>query len=197
MMKYYFQTSFYLVIITIFLTCGKEQKTTEDERIGESLQAFQTFQKDLQTTLKNAVAKGGAHGAVSLCKIQSPQMEAKVSKGSISVKRVALKIRNPEHAPDAWERSVLYKWKAKIDQRQQITIATLETPEGNMRVMQPIFIKNGLCLQCHGNQQQIQPATKEILQRLYPQDTAVGYKMNELRGAFSAVWTKKVEAGKK
>ncbi len=195
-MKYCFKICLCLVLTLGFLACGKKQNTTEDERIGESLQAFQTFQKDLQATLKNAVAKGGAHGAISLCKIQSPQLESKVSKGSLAVKRVSLKARNSEHAPDAWERSVMYKWQAKLSQRQKITIATLETPEGNMRVMQPILIKNGLCLQCHGNKQQIQPATQEILQKLYPNDTAVGYKMHDLRGAFSAVWTKKAETKK-
>jgi hypothetical protein len=42
-----------------------------------------------------------------------------------------------------------------------------------------------MCLQCHGiKNEDINPETSSILKKLYPNDKAIGYKENDLRGLF-------------
>ena len=45
------------------------------------------------------------------------------------------------------------------------------------------IITNELCMQCHGQTgQQISPGTLAKITALYPNDKAVNYKVNQLRG---------------
>jgi mono/diheme cytochrome c family protein len=47
------------------------------------------------------------------------------------------------------------------------------------------IVTNGMCLQCHGEAgSQISAATLALIERLYPEDKATGYGVNELRGLF-------------
>jgi hypothetical protein len=41
------------------------------------------------------------------------------------------------------------------------------------------------CLACHGDPEAIDPQVKRLLAERYPDDTAVGYKPGDLRGAVS------------
>lgn len=183
------------IIILIFLisiaTCSESNQETTDERVYKSLEVFKNFQENLQNELKAGIEKGGVHGAVSFCKIKSSELETKAGLEGMTVKRISDKPRNPDHSPDDWEISVLQSWKAKLDNREKITIASTTTPDGKFRVMQPILIKNSMCLSCHGDPKTMQPPTLEILNKLYPKDKAKGYAMHDLRGAFSATWMSK------
>ena len=47
------------------------------------------------------------------------------------------------------------------------------------------IVTNGLCLQCHGRPGvELQAETQAALRARYPDDQAVGYGVNELRGIF-------------
>lgn len=46
----------------------------------------------------------------------------------------------------------------------------------------------GVCLACHGSD--IAPEVKAAIAAAYPQDQATGFKMGQLRGAFSIRWEK-------
>ena len=41
---------------------------------------------------------------------------------------------------------------------------------------------NSMCLQCHGSEKDIKPATLAKIKSLYPNDKAIGYQENEMRG---------------
>ena len=45
------------------------------------------------------------------------------------------------------------------------------------------IVTNEMCIKCHGDKgETIEPATFAKIQKLYPADKALGYKVNELRG---------------
>ena len=49
----------------------------------------------------------------------------------------------------------------------------------------PIVLNNELCLKCHGEPgRDIAPENAAVIQRLYPQDEATGFKLGQLRGAW-------------
>lgn len=39
-----------------------------------------------------------------------------------------------------------------------------------------------MCLQCHGSEKDIKPETLAKIKSLYPNDKAIGYQENEMRG---------------
>lgn len=84
----------------------------------------------------------------------------------------------------------MWNYFASIQQNEKLH-DTLIHVEENMIYYKPILTAMPACLQCHGNEEQIEPETWKKIQALYPEDKATGYGLNELRG----MW--KIEFGKK
>ncbi len=77
----------------------------------------------------------------------------------------------------------------QFEQRKQKgeDIATLEyyeTTQAGFRYMKAIPTK-GLCLTCHGKT--LAEPVKATLAELYPEDKATGFKVGDIRGAFSII----------
>jgi len=52
------------------------------------------------------------------------------------------------------------------------------------------IVTNKMCMQCHGNpEMDIDTKTFEIIKKRYPDDKAIGYTINELRG----IWVIEME----
>lgn len=101
-----------------------------------------------------------------------------------SVRRTALKIRNPENIADALDQKIIKAYEERIADKTFLpTDITVVQNNEMTRVYKPLIIQ-GVCLKCHGNDisQEIQ---KEI-QRNYPKDQAIGYKIGALRGVIVA-----------
>ncbi|HAJ92017.1 MAG TPA: hypothetical protein DCO71_05280, partial [Gammaproteobacteria bacterium] len=104
-----------------------------------------------------------------------------------NVGRTSLKVRNPANAPDAWERSVLESFEKRKDAGEdpvKMEYYEVVRQEGvkELRYMKAIPTAK-LCLACHG--ENIDSITRTRLEKLYPDDQAMGYKAGDIRGAFS------------
>ena len=105
-----------------------------------------------------------------------------------------LKNRNPRNAPDAWERQVLQQWERDLQAGKPIgEVAQWRTERGQRvyRYMRPITVAMPLCLECHGDPKAIKPEVRRLIRQNYPNDKATGYKLGDLRGAFSITITPK------
>ena len=167
------------LVSVLFLQCSPD--SSEKKLLGK----FDEFQKGLQSRLQKAVKSRGFAGAIDTCKSASPEMEKEMSTGLI-VRRVSDKPRNPMHIPDAFEAEVLAQWKAQISEGKKPAVYSKKTSAG-FRVMKPIMIGAPLCLKCHGGPSELDKDAQAKLAELYPDDKATGYKMGELRGAFSGI----------
>ena len=138
----------------------------------------------LTTELSAALAKGGPDQAVRVCGDVAQRISNETAKSEgFTVRRTALRTRNPVNAPDAWERSVLEGWEAKGESADHT--AVVDEPGGRaFRFLRPIRLRP-LCVQCHGGPQQIPEAVKVALRQRYPEDQAVGFREGDLRGAIS------------
>jgi hypothetical protein len=75
-------------------------------------------------------------------------------------------------------------FKKKIASREEYS-PIVENEHGIISFYAPITT-NAICLQCHGKlNQQITAETLTMLQVLYPEDKAIGYGENEVRGIWS------------
>lgn len=161
-----------------------------EARIAGSRAVAKAFGEDLRTQLVAALKSDGPLAAIEVCNVTAPQIAADQSRDSgWSVGRTSLRLRNPENAPDAWERGVLESFEArkaagedpKTLERWEVT----ESGEGRVfRYMKAIPTAEP-CLACHGGD--LKPAVAAKLDELYPEDRARGFAIGDIRGAFTIV----------
>lgn len=154
------------------------------EARGVALDFGQTLQKQLQTSMMTV----GPSSSIRMCNSQAPAIAAQLSQHSQwNVRRTSTKNRNPNNAADAWESQILATFQDKLD--RGAPLENLEHGEVQIingkksyRYMKAIGIKEP-CLNCHGAH--ISGEVSGVIKGFYPQDKATGYKIGELRGAFS------------
>ncbi|MGE0700426.1 MAG: DUF3365 domain-containing protein [Hyphomicrobiaceae bacterium] len=159
--------------------------------LEDARQVVKLFKDRLKGELSTAIRTDGAANAISLCQTVSPDISTELGDASgFEVVRTSLRLRNPENAPGAWELEVLRSFEqqatAGSDPDKLEQYAEEVTPEGDRlwRYMRGIAVGD-VCLSCHGTE--IKADVKSELVRYYPDDKATGYKLGELRGAFSLV----------
>ena len=148
----------------------------------------------LQTKLKEALAADGPIAAVQVCKTIAPEIANEQSKAAgMTIRRTALKVRNPDNAPDALERKVLEDFTARLAAGADAnTLEHIEEITGDgkttVRYFKAIPTAAAPCLVCHGSA--VSGELKETIDKLYPNDQATGFKEGDLRGAFSVTMEK-------
>lgn len=163
----------------------------ESERLERAQTAASAFGAALKAELTQAMESGGPVAAIEVCKDRAPAIAEAVSlEQDVDLYRVSLKNRNPENAPNAWQREVLLAFEqrqaAGEDAAAMTWHATVETPSGNeFRYMQAIPT-GGLCLACHGGT--LAPEVAQKISELYVNDQATGFSPGDVRGAFVVVY---------
>lgn len=180
-----------LAVLSIMtFTISPVQADALDERAAASQAAVQAFGTQLQGELMSAMQDEGPVQAIAVCRDRAPAIAADLSaETGWHIGRTSLKIRNPDNAPDDWERAVLEDFDAQ--RSAGVPAADLvhyeivrEGDEQVFRFMRAIPTA-GLCLSCHGST----PVgdVKHALEQFYPDDQATGYSEGEVRGAFTVI----------
>lgn len=155
----------------------------------EALGAIKGLVGNLKKELQAAMKDGGPVKAIEVCKTVAPSIaETKSKEHNLSIRRTALKFRNPDNAPDDFERATMEAFIADIkagkDAKTLERAEIVKTDDGEVfRYMKAIPMGEKPCVVCHGGD--IKPKVKAEIDKRYPDDTAVGFKPGELRGAFS------------
>lgn len=141
------------------------------------------FAAQLLGTVRQAIADGGPGAAVQACHALAPQIASEHSRQAWQIGRTSLKVRNPDNAPDAWERRVLHDFAAAAASGTPVAqLRHAEEVDGQYRYMQAIAVGEP-CLACHGAT--IRTEVENAIDQYYPHDQARGYQLGELRGAFT------------
>jgi mono/diheme cytochrome c family protein len=136
----------------------------------------------LGSNLLQAINTKGTEGAVSFCSTKAIPLTDSMSVAlNAQVRRVSDKNRNPDNKANEAELAYIMSAKSAIAQGEKPQ-AQLIT-EGNKMLGYYPIITGQMCLQCHGEPEtEILPNTLAKIQTLYPEDMAVGYNIDELRG---------------
>lgn len=171
-----------LLSLTAFsVNAGEDQASLKQEAIG----IVKQFGGKLKPELKRALTDGGPAHAITVCSERAPAIAQQLrDQTGWYIKRVSLKARNAKSAaPDAWEAAVLQEF----DRRQAggetaAKMAQAEVVDGRFRFMKAQGVE-AVCLTCHGAT--VKPEVEAALADKYPDDTARGYTLGQIRGAFS------------
>ena len=167
--------------------------TPEDmmERAKKARELTRTYSERLRLGLTEALKQGGPKGAIGACHTLAPELNVRTTEEStFEIARTALRVRNPDNTPDAWELTGLELFQKRLaageDHRTMELFEVQQTREGQsiFRYMRPIVMHEP-CLACHGPQ--VAADVKSEIAQYYPDDKAVGFNLNELRGAFTLV----------
>lgn len=137
----------------------------------------------LSGKLQNALNASGVEGAINYCHITALPLTDSLSKMQQAIiKRTSLQLRNPANAPDEQEKVVLEKW---LEPGADLSPVVLDLGHGKVKYLAPIRIAE-LCLKCHGKiSENIAEEDYALIHRLYPDDRATGYQINDIRGSWS------------
>ncbi|MDH3354794.1 MAG: DUF3365 domain-containing protein [Chromatiales bacterium] len=155
----------------------------------EGKEIIMEFAKTLVGHVKKGMKNGGPVKTIAVCNKVAPSVAADLSeKYGVKLGRTSLKLRNPDNAPDAWEKSVLMKFekrKAAGENVKKLAYSEVVVEGGKQyfRMMKAIPTAKKPCLMCHGGK--VKPGIEAKLGKLYPNDKARGYKAGDIRGAFT------------
>ncbi len=139
----------------------------------------------LGKNLMGAIQKEGVLHALSFCNVQAmPLTDSMATKHNASIKRVSDKNRNPKNKANPEELEYISVYKKVVKNGEEPEPIVVERGE-KVNFYYPI-VTNDMCLKCHGTPgQEIQTETLKRIQQLYPNDKAIGYGVNEVRGIWS------------
>jgi nitrate reductase cytochrome c-type subunit len=135
----------------------------------------------LGKNLMQAINTKGVENAVAFCNTKAIQLTDSMSMElNAKIRRVSDKNRNPNNQANQEELDYITKVKTMLSQEEKIPSKLIDL--GDKYVGYYPIITNNMCLKCHGSGDQISPAVTQKLNTLYPEDKAIGYGSNELRG---------------
>ena len=185
-----------LLMLSLFLAgCsgpgGGLTSAEEAEFLERSEEIAGALQGALEPRLKQAMLAGGPVAAIEVCQQVAPSLTGATSDRFVgaTVSRTALRLRNPDNAPDARSRAILERWANRRRSGKLLPEAAIEAGDATVIVHRPI-LTGPVCLNCHGDPGQMSAELENTLARLYPQDAATGFREGDLRGAFRIEFTR-------
>ncbi len=145
----------------------------------------------LGKNLITAIEKKGTVGAVQFCNLRAIKLtDSMATVQGVNIKRVSDKPRNPDNQADSQELEYIAAFKNTVEKGNKVS-PIIDEIDDKVHYYSPITT-NTMCLQCHGvPNENVTPETLRTLKALYPNDQALGYSENQVRGLWSIVFDKK------
>lgn len=146
--------------------------------------AIDDFQKSLKKELSTAVKSGGYISAIDVCSSTAQELALEFSeKYGVSIKRTALRWRNPVNAPEPIEAMAIEEFNRRIQDGEDIkNISFISAHNNGLIYLKPIQMQS-MCSACHGKD--IPVEVRQKILSIYPEDAANDFEEGQIRGAFS------------
>jgi len=188
-----------LIILSLatFLAVANEPQTPKQEPspvVKEGIKYIKMLGKGLKVEVKKRMKEDptGAKAA-EFCAESASKIAKKISANfpeGVTVRRTALKYRNPDNKPDETDKKVMEQMlEAKKAGKFKAKPVVVEVGD-KIRVYKPLVIDD-VCLKCHGDTAKMDKKVQEIITKKYPEDNATGFKLYDLRGVIVAELPKK------
>ncbi len=140
----------------------------------------------LLEAVQGAMASGGPAYAVDYCNLEALELKDSLStQNNCTIQRLSTNYRNPADQPvTETEKEQLESYK-QLHNEGKALAPTVHIVGNEVEYYQPIMIGSGTCLLCHGDPgTQIARKTLNTINKLYPNDLATGYALNDFRGVW-------------
>jgi hypothetical protein len=156
--------------------------------VKQAKKLLKGYAMTLKGTLTQEMKKNGPIAAIGVCSRKAQPIGRMFSRNGWTVGRTALKLRNVmQDAPDDWEKATLKMFEKKMaegaDPKTLVRAEIIKTDSGRMFRFMKAIPTGKPCLTCHG--ENIKPEIRKTIDANYPDDRATGFKLGDLRGAFT------------
>ncbi len=171
-------------ILLILLALGPPLLSAQEKTLAEADAAIAAFQAALRQELQSAMQEKGPVGAIAICREKAPGLTRDLSaRYGLTLRRTALRYRNPANAPDAWEKNTLVRFaRQRAQGADYATLRATRRSGKTLRYLKAIETQ-AMCMVCHGTK--LSPPVAAAIRQHYPADRATGFAPGDLRGAFS------------
>jgi len=166
---------------------GKQRRLNYQER---GLKYALATKAELGKKLSGTIEKKGTREALEFCNKKAYSLtDSMALVHNATIKRVSDKARNKYNKANVNELKYINTFKTIIAKKEEPQPIIVET-NSLVHFYYPITT-NALCLQCHGEpEKEINSRTLQSIKVLYPEDEAIGYGINEVRGIWSITFNK-------
>lgn len=185
---------FFSFLSIFILSCEKKDENSSTQEINTSeiddrtdfltkgQEIAMNSQKALGSQLMAKLQEGGPIHALEFCSVEAIPITDSLSKvHNVKISRVSDKNRNPDNEASHAQLDYMDLVKNQLKYGEK-PMPLLEPTSKNPKAYYPI-VTNAMCLQCHGTPgKEMSEETYAKIQELYPDDKAIGYKDNQLRG---------------
>ena len=177
-----------------------KMKGKQNHKMGKNLKDLPNSERGLQYALsakavlgKNLmgkIQKEGTLAALKFCNVKAyPLTDSMSVYHNATIKRVSDKPRNSKNAANLEELKMINSFKNDVAANKDSEPIVVES-SNHVNVYYPIKT-NSMCLQCHGTPKtQVKENTLAALKQLYPNDKALGYDINQVRGIWNVSFSK-------
>jgi len=170
----------YLLVIILVSSCNPKMDADTYARYREKGdEVTNQSQATLLANVGKAIQEGGPEYAIEFCNLKAtPLIDSLNLMNDCIISRVSEKNRNPQNVLKTQEDKLV--WKIFESSNQPDTVLQIGKKAVYYKRIHTVL---PACLKCHGNPgTDINEATMEKLQSLYPKDLATGYSLNDFRG---------------
>lgn len=182
-----------LLLLVLIVSCQSEPTTTEaavltaeqvEKYTKQGLEYANSTQGVLGKNLVQQIQKNGIENAIGFCNVKAyPLTDSMATFHDVQIKRVSDKNRNPKNQANEAELKHIETFKKAI-KKGESPRPIIEERGKSILFYAPIMT-NEMCLKCHGTKESLSEKVAATLANLYPNDKAIGYKANEVRGIWS------------
>lgn len=180
-----FLLAFFLPLVVAGCQADSEIDESTHARVvsvGDS--AAMSLIRTLGGRLNSHLTMSGPAGAVQFCADEAQALTDSVSEAlgpGWEVRRTTRQTRNPVNAPDSLEALALDYFHETHGLESPPESLVQRTATGDYRYYMPLRL-GGMCIECHGPRDRLEPEVRRVLETRYPADQATGYSEGDLRG---------------
>ena len=183
------------IILVFFLlfSCGQNNKALKQEYLKKGTEIASLTQKELLKNVSSAMKKGGPEYAIEFCSLKALVLKDSLSKlNNCQIKRISNKYRNPFDMPRTeTEKEQLEKYEQEFSEGKSLQ-PNVHIFKNEIEYYKPILLAKEACLKCHGDPgSHISEGTLAKIKERYPSDLAVGYALDDFRGAWKITFSRK------
>ena len=179
-------------VVCNFVSCQPSLSEKEIRQYKEEGdQIVKSASGKLSGTLMAKMKEGGPMEAIAFCNQSALPITSKMAaQHGVEIKRTSLKVRNPDNLPNEEELKVLHYYEDKVLEEKDLNPLVSLDRDGRPNYYAPIRVEQK-CLMCHGTlNRELSPSIDSLLRVKYPEDLAVGYNADDLRGIWSISFPK-------
>lgn len=176
------------LLVAILSGCQFNRQRKEIELKEKGVIITDKLFKTLAGELNGKIQQEGVAAAIGYCSLNALGITEKVGNESdVELFRVTHRARNPLNKADETELKMIENYILQQSQGSILHPQIVER-DGKKVFYSPILLSAPLCLSCHGNPANMESAVVEAIQSRYPEDKAVSFELNEVRGMFKVVF---------